>query len=196
MIEQTMRIEETAVGLRLTGYNPVYPGTSRTYPSYSADNLYLTNITGTPRIINIDDAGVSSEAQIRQIEGRAAKAMFLDEFDWRLNGGGSGGRDIYLKNGCALDVELAIRYKNKDDQWVTKSWYSYDGNSGSYLASGGQRLKTSNDVAYIYARSILGNEIWEGEHARKIGRTTYKMRQVTMTVDEDGDYVVSLTCNR
>lgn len=85
MVEQTMKIENTQYGIRLTGYNPVYPGTSRKHPSYNADNFYISvDEYGNYSIVNIDDGGVSAKASIRKIEGRYSKNSFLSDFNWKL----------------------------------------------------------------------------------------------------------------
>jgi hypothetical protein len=84
MVEQTIRIEATQVGNRLSGYNPVYPNTSTTFPYYNADNFYLiVDAVGNLTITNIDDAGSTSKASIRYIEG-TEKNEFLLLFNWKL----------------------------------------------------------------------------------------------------------------
>ncbi len=86
MVEQTIRIENTVNGMRLTGYTPVYPGTRVRYPSYTADNFYLSrNEYGSMSIINIDDSGNTSTATIRLIDDAYEKRRFLSGFDWSLN---------------------------------------------------------------------------------------------------------------
>lgn len=84
-VEQTVRLEDTQYGLRIAGYNPVYAGTSISYPSYNADNFYLSqdeygNLTCT----NIDDDGNTSKCVVRKIEGYTAKQNFLGDFNWKL----------------------------------------------------------------------------------------------------------------
>lgn len=86
MVEQTIRIEDTANGMRLTGYSPVYPGTRVRHPSYVADNFYVSqNEYGSLRIVNIDDRGTSSVASIRLIANGYDRRQFLNVFDWVLN---------------------------------------------------------------------------------------------------------------
>lgn len=86
MVEQAMRIEDTQYGLRLTGYNPVYPGTSTRYPSYNADNFYISmDEYGNYSVTNVDDAGVSARSSIRKVEGQYTINGFLDDFNWELN---------------------------------------------------------------------------------------------------------------
>lgn len=85
LVEQSMRIENTQYGIRLTGYRPVYPGTKTRYPNYSADNFYLSvDEYGNYNIVNVDDAGVTAQAFIRKIEGTYSINKFLSDFNWRL----------------------------------------------------------------------------------------------------------------
>jgi hypothetical protein len=86
MVEQTMKIENTNSGLRLMGYNPVYPGTYNRYPTYSADNFYISrDYKGNLNITDIDDYGVTASASIVSITAYSQKKEFLSEFNWQLN---------------------------------------------------------------------------------------------------------------
>lgn len=85
-VEQTMNIEQTSAGLRITGYNPVYPNTSTKFLTYSADNLYVSrDYAGNLSITNIDDRGDIASASIESITSSSAKRIFLSEFNWRLD---------------------------------------------------------------------------------------------------------------
>lgn len=84
MVEQYVRLENTLSGLRITGYNPVYPGTSTRHPSYQADNFYISqDENGNLSLMNVDDGGVYARSYIRSISGYANKTKFLGEFDWK-----------------------------------------------------------------------------------------------------------------
>lgn len=84
-VEQTMNVEKTTAGLRITGYNPVYPGTNTKFPSYSADNFYIArDYTGKLSITNIDDQGDIASASIELITSSSTKRNFLSEFNWQL----------------------------------------------------------------------------------------------------------------
>lgn len=195
MVEQSMRTEETKYGRRLAGYNPVYPGTSNTYSGYSPDNIYIAvDENGNYEAKNIDDRGVEAIVDIRSIEGSTAINSFLDDFNWELNDNGAKYKNIYFKNKCDRDIKLAIRYLDEDGDWVTKYWYQFDGDEGSYLSSGGIRLLTSNSIIYYYAESVYGSLIWAGEEARYFDGETYEMRETTMSVDSDDDYYFYVTC--
>jgi len=84
MVEQTMKLENTTLGTRLTGYNPVFPDTEKMFPLYNADNFYLiTDEYNNLTITNIDDGGSTSKASIRLIEGDEINE-FLLLFNWKL----------------------------------------------------------------------------------------------------------------
>lgn len=193
MVEQTMKVENTEYGLRLTGYNPVYPGTTTSHPTYNADNFYISiDENGNYSITNIDDAGVSAKTYIEQIEGTYSIKNFLEDFDWSLNSNPD--RKIYFKNQCNDNLTLAIRYRSNDNDWTTKSWYTFDADKGAYLNSNGNRLKTNNSTIYIYAEIPNTNYTWSGNKSRSIDGTYYDMREYEMTIDSDGDYYISLNC--
>ncbi|GAB3962824.1 hypothetical protein GCM10028805_64710 [Spirosoma harenae] len=85
MIEQYMRMENTRYGNRLTGYNPVYPGTTVRYPTYNADNFYISQDEyGNLTMTNIDDRGVTANASIRVFQTTYDKQRFLSDFNWEL----------------------------------------------------------------------------------------------------------------
>ena len=86
MVEQYIAFEKTTAGYRLTGYNPVYPGTSVRYPGYIADNFFISqDENGRPSCINIDDDGDSYVCSIRLVTGYYAKNEFLSDFSWKIN---------------------------------------------------------------------------------------------------------------
>ncbi|MBN3958721.1 hypothetical protein [Nostoc sp. NMS8] len=64
-VEQTIEIENTAKGLVLWGYYPVYPGTKTPYPDYSADNFVLRiNVDGSYFLRTCDDAENCSDVEV------------------------------------------------------------------------------------------------------------------------------------
>ena len=85
MVEQYMRMENTRYGIRLTGYNPIYPGTTVRYPTYNADNFYISQDEyGNLTLTNVDDRGVTANASIRVIQSTYDKQQFLSAFSWEL----------------------------------------------------------------------------------------------------------------
>lgn len=86
IVEQKIVFEKTTMGNRLTGYNPVYPGTTTRYPNYVADNFYVfQDEYGKLRCVNIDDKGNTAVCYIRLVTGSYAKNAFLRDFNWKLN---------------------------------------------------------------------------------------------------------------
>ncbi|GAA3614845.1 hypothetical protein Q4Q39_02440 [Flavivirga amylovorans] len=194
MVEQTMKIENTQYGMRLTGYNPVYPNTSIKHPSYNADNFYISvNENGKYSITNIDDGGTPAKTTIRLIKGKYSIDKFLGDFNWELNST-STSKQIYFKNTCSSDIKLAVRYRYNDESWTTKYWYNIDGNERTYLSSNGNRLTTNNSIVYIYAKIPGENYEWSGEKSRYINGEYYDMMEYEMNIDSDGDYYISLNC--
>lgn len=84
MVEQSVRIENTSIGFRIAGYNPVYPGTRTKHPAYIPDNFYISIAEyGNLSITNIYSGG-RAKAQIRKIEGVYTINEFLSDFNWQL----------------------------------------------------------------------------------------------------------------
>lgn len=82
MVEQTMILENTAYGLRLTGYNPVIPGTHISKGGYIADKFYTSVDTyGNWRIVNADGYQVSS-ANIRRVAPGTDYGRLAHQFGW------------------------------------------------------------------------------------------------------------------
>lgn len=130
------------------------------------------------------------------------------KFDWGLSSSynqntstykypnnSSSKRQIYFKNECGYKVKLAFRYRYDNENWVTKSWYTFDPNENSFLSSNGNRLETNNRTIYYYAEMTDYNYSWKGDESRLVGNEYYDMRKATLEIDSDGDYVLSINCN-
>ncbi|MDF7817253.1 hypothetical protein P1X15_06580 [Runella sp. MFBS21] len=86
LIEQTIRLENTQYGYRLTGYNARYADTQRRHPNYQPDNFYLSQDDyGNLTCLNIDDKGTTSRCSIRLVQGYSSKNTVLSSFNWRLD---------------------------------------------------------------------------------------------------------------
>ncbi len=194
MVEQKIEIENTLDGMRFRGSDPVYPGTSTPY-DYSPDIFYLSvDEYGNSSLINRDAQGIEANAYIRQIEGSYAIKIFLDEFNWKLRAS-SNQSQIYFENKCNDKLQLAVRYLNNDEVWITEYWYSIDAFTGTYLLSDGLRLKTNNSIVYIYAEIPGGNYTWSGDKSKYFDGQYYNMIEYKMTIDSDGDYYICLNCS-
>jgi hypothetical protein len=68
MVRQSMRLQASAEGTLLLGYNPVYADSGTAHPSYHADNfLFRQGVDGSWNIANCDDAMVCSPVQIVEV---------------------------------------------------------------------------------------------------------------------------------
>jgi hypothetical protein len=86
LVEQTIRLENTQYGYRLTGYNARYAGTQRRHPSYRPDNFYFSQDDyGNLICTNIDDIGNTARCSIRLLQGYSSKQAFLSSFNWELD---------------------------------------------------------------------------------------------------------------
>jgi hypothetical protein len=64
-VEQTMHATNSPEGLLIVGSDPVYPGTSRSYSTYSPDNFLMRVLpTGDVAAVNCDDNSVCTEVRV------------------------------------------------------------------------------------------------------------------------------------
>jgi len=82
---------------------------------------------------------------------------------------------ISFKNECASPVNVAIHFKNRAGQWVTKAWYSFS--PGELARLNG--VDTTNRYLYYYAEATDGSgKIWSGNDTTEvIGGRSYNMKK-------------------
>jgi|GEM_PF-5573169 len=107
------------------------------------------------------------------------------------------GRRFYLRNNCSAPIEFLLRYKEKySDSWETKGKWNFEGNQKSFLTSDDIYLKSSNKIAYYFARTTDGSNLsWRGDVKRQYNGKTYSMKRVEMNVDPKGHYNIGLKCS-
>ena len=105
-----------------------------------------------------------------------------------------GGNYFKFANNCNLPVRLAIRYKNMEDRWVSRGWWSFDPGESAFLTSNGNRLTSRNSIWYYYAE-ITDNSgrSWSGDHRVSFrGKTLYMRRRQ----DDKGDNNWGISCSK
>ncbi len=137
-VTQTMRVESTARGLRITGSNPVTKGTKDPYPNYNADNLtWEMDSYGRAKITNCDAANMCSPVAI--VSERHPVTVELRTVN------------------CANTVYVAVIYRDMDDEWVRRGWWA---------VKPSQTMKTDvttlNPYVFFYAEPEGGGNKWRG----------------------------------
>lgn len=105
------------------------------------------------------------------------------------------GYPVHVINQCNHPVELAVRAKTLNGEWVTRSWYTFAANEESSLNDReGVLLLTSESTMYFYAKTTDGSDIvWEGDdYYVTIGFRKYGMHVLN---DDEGQTDIGLTCN-
>jgi ankyrin repeat protein len=113
-----------------------------------------------------------AKADLRMKDGSTLKEHLIKEKAKALNSGNQKKADafqslvnildnskrfkIYFKNKTSEDVQVAIRYKNLEGEWVTEAWYTLDSGEDSYLA------KTENAIFYYFAHGVDSDWVWAG----------------------------------
>jgi hypothetical protein len=64
LIDEVMVMRNTPRGLVVLGYNPVFAGTNRRHPTYSADNFIIQRQNGQYVFFSVDDAGNQSHTDV------------------------------------------------------------------------------------------------------------------------------------
>lgn len=83
MIEEKMMPQQTADGIRLAGYDVVYPGTTVRHQSYSADNFYLFyDVNGKMNMVNIDNYGVKANVSAIELTKVEDLKRYLIKYHW------------------------------------------------------------------------------------------------------------------
>lgn len=107
-------------------------------------------------------------------------------------------RQVYFKNKCKFPIRLALRYRKPSDEWVTGGWWNFEGNEKAVLSRNQIRIRSDNSIFYYYAEITQEphtNYRWSGDEEKKLRRRKLPMRQVKLSPDSDGDYVLSISCN-
>lgn len=115
-------------------------------------------------------------------------------------GGQINARQVYFSNQCRFPVRLALSYNEPSGQWVTQGWWDIDANRNTLLASNNQNIRSNNSAFFYYAeiaQEPYTNYSWSGNGERDLdfqGRTL-RMRQVNLSLNSDGNYVLAIDCN-
>lgn len=105
------------------------------------------------------------------------------------------GAQLYVRNECGKDINLALSYLRLNKQWDEVGWWKYGANSNSYPSYDGKRIRSSNRVFYFFAESLDGVTTWAGDQKETVAGRMVGMRKIELEKDSDGDFVLRLTCN-
>jgi antitoxin component YwqK of YwqJK toxin-antitoxin module len=95
---------------------------------------------------------------------------------------------LNFKNKCNKKIELAIIFKNLDDEWENIGYYFVEPNKEKYLAN------TENRIYYYYAQTIGGKTTWTGDFKDTIHGNQHDFRKKTIPSDKAyGDQYTNLT---
>jgi uncharacterized membrane protein len=99
---------------------------------------------------------------------------------------------ISFKNNCSHPLQVGIHFKNLQNQWETKSWFTFSPGESARLNG----VNTNNRYFYYYAKTTDGSNIsWYGnETSQTIGGIAYNMKKVD-TGASKVNWTQSLSCN-
>ena len=97
---------------------------------------------------------------------------------------------LKFKNKCHKKVQVALMYKNSDDEWTTKAWFNIKPDEEVYLAD------TQNRIYYFYAHSFDFKNKWKGDFVDTVKGRKYNFKKKTIpSYKKHGDHYNELTCN-
>jgi uncharacterized membrane protein len=107
-------------------------------------------------------------------------------------------KQVYFSNQCRFPVRLALHYRNQSDEWVTDGWWDIDGGKKTFLSTTNEQRITSNHSTFYFFAEILADPqksiTWAGDKEITFQDRSLRMLQQTLTVNSDGNYVLSIGC--
>jgi V8-like Glu-specific endopeptidase len=95
-----------------------------------------------------------------------------------------------IQNDCKEEIQIALRYRDLENNWVTKGFYRLDPHT-----SINKKFPTNNWVFYYYAASTESNMEWEGtDNYRTLYGKQYGFTK--QEVSRDGDLYFTITCGQ
>ena len=106
--------------------------------------------------------------------------------------------DVYIRNVCEHPVQLAVSWEDPLDGWRTEGWWTFEASEmGSLKAEDGQ-VRTENGFLYVYAAATDDSGlVWEADNEdfqENIGGKSYNMVEIELKAEDDGSWVLPLTC--
>jgi len=97
---------------------------------------------------------------------------------------------VKFKNKCYKDIQIAIRYLNLDNEWVTKGWFNTESYEEAYL------MNTNNLIFYYYAHSMDAKFKWSGEEYKTIDGIELGFKRIDIPESHGfGEFYISITCD-
>jgi uncharacterized membrane protein len=107
--------------------------------------------------------------------------------------------DVYIANACAHPLRVAVSWEDPLDGWRTEGWWSFAADESSSLKSEDGQVRTENGFLYVYAQATdKSGLVWEADNTdyqENIEGKSYNMVEIELEPEEDGSWVLPLTCN-
>lgn len=96
---------------------------------------------------------------------------------------------IYFKNKCSVMIQVSIRYRNLQNEWVTKGWYNIQPGEE-------KRIARSYNSVFYYMGQAKGR-VWSGKdryYKIRDEKVPYGFRRKEIPSTRFTDHTVSLSC--
>lgn len=101
-------------------------------------------------------------------------------------------RSIAVLNSCSEEVSIAVSFLHSAQEWKNAGWWRLKPSMVARLRDKADSLSSANSIIYFFADSKSFR--WDGNFKESVGTAVVGMRQATMTIDSDGDWLLELSC--
>lgn len=106
--------------------------------------------------------------------------------------------DVYISNVCEHPVQFAVSWEDPLDGWRTEGWWTFEASETGSLKSEDGQVRTENSFLYVYAAATDDSGlVWEADNEdfqENIGGKSYNMVELELEAEDDGGWVLPLTC--
>jgi hypothetical protein len=103
---------------------------------------------------------------------------------------------IYLDNQCSRPIRFALSYQDTSGTWQYIRWWNFTANKMDFLLNNNAPLISNNGTFYYYAETTDGSAlVWKGTENRVFDGVTLLTKQVQLTRNGSGSWVITLTCS-
>lgn len=96
---------------------------------------------------------------------------------------------ILIKNLCYKKIQVALSWKDLDQTWTEKGFWTLEPGQTAYIGN------TKNRIYYIWATSVDGNTTWAGDFRTSYGSYTLPMIEKRISNDNFVEWTQEFSCD-
>lgn len=102
---------------------------------------------------------------------------------------------IRIYNICKDDIQIALRYRNMEGDWVTGGWWLFTGGEISRISLDEEAVSTNHMLVYYFAEALNEPYEWSGDYSYELLGREIKMRKLLLEIDGKNELPITLTCD-